>query len=403
MSKIQLGVMFGSRTCEHEVSIISAVQLMRFADREKYDVIPIYLSQKGEWFTGDALMDMKTFTPFDPYNKLLRRVSLDLTGGSGALIAMEKGKGLFSGIKETIIARLDCVLPVMHGLHGEDGSLQGLLEMADLPYTSSSVTASAVGMDKIAMKTFFRGCGFPVLPDCRATRAEWEKDRASVLDRIEKALSYPVFVKPACLGSSIGVSRADDRDKLADALELAFSYDRRVLIEKGLDHPLEINCSVLGFDGDVRASTLEMPATSGDFLDFADKYLAGNGGSKGMASLKRIMPAPIGDEMTAALQALSKRVFDAMDCKGVTRIDYMIDRQSGDYYITEINTIPGSLAFYLWQESGISYPALIDRMVDYAMKAHEEKARNHFAFASDILSGVTLGGKTGKGGKFGVK
>ena len=401
MSKLQLGVMFGSRTCEHEVSIISAVQLMRAADREKYDVIPIYLSQKGEWFTGDALLDMKTYTPFDPYNKALRRVSLDLTGGSGALITLEQSKGLFGGVKETVLARLDCVLPVMHGLHGEDGSLQGLLEMADLPYTSSGVTASAVGMDKIIMKAFFRGCGFPVLPDCSATRSEWEKNRDTVLGRVEKTLPYPVFVKPACLGSSIGVSRADDRDKLVDALELAFSYDRRVLIEKGLDHPLEINYSVLGFDGEAAASTLEMPGTSGDFLDFADKYLAGNGGSKGMASLKRIMPAPIGDEMTKTIQDLSKRVFDAMDCKGVTRIDYMIDRATGDYYITEINTIPGSLAFYLWQESGLSYPALIDRMVAYAMKAHEEKERNNFAFSSDILNGVVLGGKTGKGGKFG--
>ena len=171
MSKTQLGVIFGSRTCEHEVSIISAVQLMRNVNREKYDVIPVYISQKGEWFTGDPLLDIKTYTPFDPYKKGIVPVHLDLTAGSGALLHYVPPKGLFGGGKEEIVARLDCVIPVMHGLHGEDGSLQGLLEMAGLPYSSTGVTGSAVGMDKITMKRFFRGCGFPILPDCALTRS----------------------------------------------------------------------------------------------------------------------------------------------------------------------------------------------------------------------------------------
>ena len=373
MSKIQLGVMFGSRTCEHEVSIISAVQLMRNVNREKYDVIPVYISQKGEWFTGEPLLDIKTYTPFDPYKKGIVSVHLDLTAGSGALLHYVPAKGLLGGGKEEIVARLDCVIPVMHGPHGEDGSLQGVLEMAGLPYSSTGVTGSAVGMDKITMKRFFRGCGFPILPDCAMTRAEFEQ---------------------------IGVSRADDRAGLKDALELAFSYDRRVLIEQGLDKPIEVNCSVLGFDGEREASVLEMPNSGAAFLDFSEKYLAGSGGSKGMASLKRIVPAPIGEELTKTLQELSLQVFDAMDCKGVVRIDYMLDRHSDNYYITEINTIPGSLAYYLWQESGLKYGQLIDRMVDCAMKAYQEKERNSFAFHSDILSGVQLGGAKGaKGGK----
>ena len=256
MSKTQLGVIFGSRTCEHEVSIISAVQLMRNVNREKYDVIPVYISQKGEWFTGDPLLDIKTYTPFDPYKKGIVPVHLDLTAGSGALLHYVPPKGLFGGGKEEIVARLDCVIPVMHGLHGEDGSLQGLLEMAGLPYSSTGVTGSAVGMDKITMKRFFRGCGFPILPDCALTRSEFERDADKAMDKVEAALPYPVFVKPACLGSSIGVSRADDRGALKEALELAFSYDRRVLVEQGLDKPIEVNCSVVGFDGERKASVL---------------------------------------------------------------------------------------------------------------------------------------------------
>ncbi|MBR6185663.1 MAG: D-alanine--D-alanine ligase [Clostridia bacterium] len=400
MSKMQLGVIFGSRTCEHEVSIISAVQLMRSADREKYDVIPIYISQKGEWFTGEALLDIKTYTPFDPYRKGILPVHLDLTAGSGALMHYAPAKGLFGGGKEEIVARLECVIPVMHGLHGEDGSLQGLLEMAGLPYASTGVTGSAIGMDKIAMKRFFRGMGFPILRDCAMTRSRFEKDADAAMDEVEKELPYPVFVKPACLGSSIGVSRADDRAGLREGLELAFSYDRRVLIEEGLDKPIEVNCSVLGFDGERKASVLEMPNSGAAFLDFSEKYLASSGGSKGMASLKRIMPAPIGEELTKTLQDLSIRIFDAMDCKGVVRIDYMLDRHSDAYYITEINTIPGSLAFYLWQETGLPYGRLIDEMVDCALRAYREKERNSFAFTSDILSGVQLGGAKGaKGGK----
>lgn len=397
MGKMQLGVIFGSRTCEHEVAIISAVQLMRNVNREKYDVIPIYISQKGEWFTGDALMDIKTYTPFDPFMKGILPVHLDLTAGSGALLHYEPAKGLLGGGKEKVVARLDCVIPVMHGLHGEDGSLQGLLELADIPYSSTGVTGSAVGMDKITMKRFFRGMGYPVLPDCAMTRAQWEQDQAACVKRVEEALPYPVFVKPACLGSSIGVSRADDRAALMAALNLGFSYDRRVLIEQGLDKPIEVNCSVLGYDGKRRASVLEMPNSGAGFLDFSEKYLAGSTGSKGMASLKRIVPAPIGEELTHALQALSLDIFDAMDCKGVVRIDYMLDRHSDHYYITEINTIPGSLAYYLWAETGLPYSQLIDEMVDCALRAFAEKKRNSFAFSSDILSGVVLGGK--KGGK----
>ena len=284
----------------------------------------------------------------------------------------------------------------MHGLHGEDGTLQGLLELANIPYSSTGVAGSAIGMDKIMMKQVFRGMGYPILPDVFALRSEWRAAPEAVIARVEQALPYPVFCKPACLGSSIGVSRANDREGLREALDLAFTYDRRVLIEKGLEHPIEVNCSVLGFDSEVRTSVTEMPTTSGgELLDFADKYLTG-GGSKGMASLKRIMPAPVGDEMIHRIESLSAQIFRALDCKGVVRIDYMLTKND-ELYITEINTIPGSMAFYLWQESGVSYPQLIDKLVEYAEKSFAEKNENNYAYTSDILNGVVLGGK--KGGK----
>ena len=393
MNKIQLGVIYGSRTCEHEVSIISAVQLMRAADRQTYDVIPIYISKKGEWFTGDPLFDIASYTPFDENRKGLKRVSLDLTAGSRALVSFERGKGLLGKDKRVVLARLDCVVPVLHGMHGEDGTIPGLLELCNIPYTSSGVGASAVGMDKVYMKNYFRGCGFPVLPSTWFLRSTWEKDREAACQLIEKELPYPVFVKPASLGSSIGVTRANDRKSLVEALELAFEFDRKVLVEKGLDNPLELNCSVLGYDGECKASEIEMPISGGDLLSFMDKY--GNNSTKGMASLKRVLPAPIEPELYKRIQTLSVDVFNAMDCKGVVRIDYMYDAASDGLYITEINTIPGSLAFYLWEPCALPYSMLIDQMVQCAMKAQEDKDNNNFAYTSDILKNISIGGKAG--------
>ncbi len=394
--KKQLGVIFGSRSCEREVAIISAVQLMRHVDPETYDVVPVYIDESGNWYTGEALKKIETYKPFRPNQAGVQRVIPDLSSGSGALLAHQKGAGLFAREKLEMVARVDVYLVVMHGLNGEDGTLQGLLELTNLPYTSTGVAGSAIGMDKIMMKQFFRGAGLPVLPGESVTRSQFEKDREETLRRLGEKLGYPVFVKPANLGSSIGVSRADDERELADSLELAFEYDRRVLVEKGLDRPIELNCSVLGYDDEVSASPIEMPVNHDAFLDFRDKYLA-SGGSKGMASLHRVLPAPIEDELRDRIQEMSKTIFRLMDCKGVVRIDYMFDRLSGELYITEINTIPGSLAFYLWENAGLPYARLIDRLVDCAERAHADKNRANYAFSSDILKGVTFGAKGAKG------
>ena len=398
MEKIQLGVIFGSRSCEREVAIISAVQLMNHVDTEKYDVIPVYISEQGIWYTGDSLRRIDTFRPFDPDRRDLQRVSLDMASGSGALLTTRPGKGLFGKPEQVLAARIQCAVIVMHGLNGEDGTLQGMLELANIPYTSTGVAGSAIGMDKIMMKQFFRGAGLPVLPGIALTRTRWRSAREQVIREIAAQIGFPVFVKPANLGSSIGVSRAENGVALEDALELAFEYDRRVLVEKGLNHPIELNCSVLGYDEEAEASPIEMPVSTHDMLDFGEKYLH-SGGSKGMASLSRVVPAPIEDSLRDRLQQMSCAIFRMLDCKGVVRIDYMFDQASGETYITEINTIPGSMAFYLWEAAGMKYARLIDRLVEYAMQAHRDRNERNYAYSSNILQAVGGGVKGAKGVK----
>ena len=396
--KKQIGVIFGSRSCEREVAIISAIQLMRYADTEQYDIIPVYIDEHGNWYTGEKLKEISTFQPFRGEAAGVVRVFPDLTAGSGALLRLAQGNGLFAREKLEIVARIDVYIVVMHGLNGEDGTLQGLLELANVPYTSTGVPGSAIGMDKIMMKQFFRGAGLPVLPGVAVTRREYESHADDVIAKVSSELEYPVFVKPANLGSSIGVSRADDEAGLRDSLSLAFEYDRRVLVEKGLNQPIELNCSVLGYDDEVTASSIEMPLNSTEFLTFGEKYLA-SGGSKGMASLHRVLPAPIEEDLKAEIQDMSMNIFRMMDGKGVVRIDYMFDRDSGKLYITEINTIPGSLAFYLWEYDGMRYRELIDRMIRYAEKAHEDRNHANYAYTSDILKSAGSGAKGAKGTK----
>ena len=397
--KKNVGVIFGSRSCEREVSIISALQLMRYADPEKYDVIPVYIHDDGTWYSGNALRDLKTYQPFRGEQENCLKVFLDMSSGSGAL-HVRQSSGLIRKTTIEIAARIDVFVIVMHGLNGEDGSLQGMLELANVPYTSTGIAGSAVGMDKIMMKQFFRGGGLPVLPGLSFSRKEYHDHEQRVIEKTGRELGYPVFVKPANLGSSIGVSRADNAAELADSLELAFEYDRRVLVEKGLNKPIELNCSVLGFDQELEASPIEMPVSADDFLNFKEKYLS-SGGSKGMASLHRILPAPIEDTLKEKIQDLSKQIFRMLDCKGVVRIDYMFDAEQEALYITEINTIPGSLAFYLWENAGTSYGSLIDKMIEYAFVAHDEKNAANYAFTSDILKSAVIGSKGSKGSKTG--
>lgn len=402
MNKMNIAVLFGSRSCEHDVSIISAMQLMEAAKTAGFTVTPIYISRDGMWYTGDALFNVETFREFNPMGKGITRINLDVSANAGDVWAWPPQRaGLFAKVPAPI-AHIDCAIPVFHGLHGEDGSIQGLFEMANIPYASSGVLGSSVGMDKIAMKQMLRGAGYPVLDFVWFTRDQLKSDREAVIAKVEKKIKYPAFVKPAALGSSIGVSRATNREELQKALDVAASYDRRILVEVGINHPVEINCAALGYGEDVRASVCEMPVPTADgsFLTFWEKYLRnagtkGNEASQGMKSLSRVVPAPIGEELTGRIQKMTTEIFKLLDCRGTVRIDFILD-EFDMLYVNEPNTIPGSLAFYLWKECGVSFPQLVEKMVEDALRAHADQDSSVYAYDSTILQKVAAGAKGAK-------
>lgn len=393
-----IAVFFGGKSVEHDVSIVTGLQLMENLNREKFNPVPIYITREGDWFTGPALIKIESFRPFN--KNLHTRCYLPANARGKELYRFTPKKGLFRA-EEPVICRLDAAIPAMHGLNGEDGTLQGLLELCCLPYTSCGVLGSAAGMDKILMKAAFRGAGLPVLDAVHFDRDEFANRQEELLQRAE-ALGYPLFVKPANLGSSIGISRAQNQQELVTAIEVASHYDRRIMVEKGVAEPMEINCSALGFGARVRASVCEMPVAWQDFLTYEDKYLRGgkggkggkSGGKAGMASLTRQIPAPIPEELSQRIQALTLEAFRLLDCKGVVRVDYLYDKSSGLLYINEINTIPGSFAFYLW-ENELPYPALLEELIRLAEEAAADRARNQYAFGSAILS-AAAGAKRSK-------
>ena len=395
----KIGVIFGGVTCEHEVSIVTGLQLIANIDKKKYEVLPIYIHSDGEWYVGDKLLDATIYKDFDSYKGGIDKGYIAPT--RPGVIRPSRG---FLG-KESF-EKLDVVIPAMHGMNGEDGSLQGLLELANIPYTSSGVLGSSVGMDKILMKKVFEAHDLPVLPYTYFIRDEWNEDKNKVLEKIEEALTYPMFVKPSNLGSSIGISKAKDREGLINAIEIAVNYDSRVIVEKGVEKLTEINCSALGFGDDVKTSVCEQPVNWEEFLTFEDKYMRGSKGAKsaksssgttnklgikqgGMESMDRRIPANIPENQTNEIQDLTKKTFKCLNSKGVVRIDYIIDNEENKVYINEINTIPGSFSFYLWRHNGLEYPELIDKLVEIAEKANEEKNKNNYTYKSDIIGNIT--------------
>ena len=389
----KLGVIFGGVTCEHDVSVVSGLQLIENVNKEKYEVIPIYIHSNGEWYTGKELLDSKIYKEFEKHEPNLKKAIIP--PNKKGLLIFEKG--FFA--KDKFI-ELDVIIPAMHGMNGEDGTLQGLLELANIPYTSSGVLGSSVGMDKILMKKVFEAHELPVLPYTYLIRDEWNEDQSKVIEKIEAKLKYPMFVKPSNLGSSIGISKAKDRKGLIDAIEIAINYDSRVIVENGVENLIEINCSALGFGDDVKTSVCEQPVNWEEFLTFEDKYMRGaknskNGASKlggkqgGMESMDRRIPANIPEEQTKEIQEYTKKAFKSLNSKGVVRIDYIIDKDDNKVYINEINTIPGSFSFYLWKHNGIEYPELIDKLVEIAEKANKEKNKNNYTYKSDIIGNIT--------------
>ena len=389
-----IGVIYGSRTCEHDVSIISALQAAQALDTKNYNITYIYIGREGTWYTGEALADVKFYEHFDAAK--LTRVLPAGENGKLVLYHLPEKKKLFGGAAAERVAVLDVVMPVLHGLNGEDGTLQGMLELFDVPYTSAGVMGSAVGMDKITMKLLFKGCGFPVVEGVWFDRGRWSRERDGVMDECEDKLGFPLIVKPANLGSSIGINIAHDRNQLEDAIETAAAYDHRILVEKAVTPLREVNCSVLGYGDHVETSELEMPVTQEEFLTFEGKYTRNAKGAGGMASQVRLIPAPISEKAAETVRDLAVRAFRAMDLKGVVRIDFILD-QDENVFINEANTIPGSLAFYLWEPKGIPFVALVDGMVECAFSAWADRKASVFSHDSTLLANIVHGSKGAKG------
>ncbi len=391
--KTNIGVFFGGRSTEHEISVISASQAMAAIDRDVYDVTPVYITKEGRWFTGEALTEVSNYR--DP-KKLLQQCSevymRPAYGDSNLYLSRRKIFG------PDTAAHIDVAIPVLHGANGEDGTIQGLFDLIGLPFAGCDVLASANGMDKITMKMILQACEVPVVDYVWFTDKEWFDNRQEVVDRIESKIGYPVIVKPSNLGSSVGIGRAADRERLVQCVTDATSYSSRIIVEHMVDNLKEINCSVLGDCDEYQTSVCEEPIKSGEILSYEDKYMGGSKGSKGMqASAKRI-PADLPEATSDRIRFLAGETFRVLSCHGVSRVDVIMDEDNGQIYVNEINTIPGSLSFYLWEASGIPFAELMDRLVKLALKRDRQRQRKTTTYDANIFA---MGGGV-KGAK-GVK
>ena len=378
--KIKVGVIFGGATVEHEVSIISAVQAMNHLNKDKYDIYPIYISKDRSWYTGAMLADIDMYRDFETLKRYAKKVVLFNDNGKFCLQSL----GLF----KRIVTDLDIILPVVHGNNVEDGTLQGYLETVGIPYVGSGVLGSSLGQDKVVMKQIFESVGIKTVPYTWFFENEYYLDKNEIIKEIKK-IGYPVVVKPATLGSSIGITYVKDEDEIEKAIEEAISYDNKIVVEKAIKNLIEVNCSVLGNYESQQASTLEEVMSTDEFLTYRDKYIGSGktkGASKGMASASRIIPARLTDKMTLEVQDIAKSAFRALNLSGVCRIDFLIDGKSKEIYINEPNTIPGSLSFYLWEATDKPYSELLDEMITIAIKQYKSKHKKTFSFDTNILS-----------------
>ena len=389
-----VAVIFGGRSVEHDVSIVTGHQIMDAFPAEGYEILPVYISRDGRWFTGDALAALDNFKD----ENILRHDSVKAcllspdTRHHGLIIDPLAGRFSKSDMK-----RIDVAFPALHGSHGEDGSIQGLFELADIPYVGCATLGSALTNDKIMTKTVLRQAGIPVLDEHWLSRETWLEQPDVCIDEILRRFELPLFIKPATLGSSIGIGRADTEALLRASIDIAANFDRRILIEPALTDSIEINCSVIGFSGRFEASTLEQPLSWDEFLSYEDKYLRGG---EGMKSAERLAPAPISAELTERIKAASIAAFKIMDGRGIARIDYLVRPERDELYLNEINTMPGSLAFYLWREDGYSAADLVQKLVQLAIDAHAEKRRNLYDYQTNLVDLASQRGSKGsKAGK----
>ncbi len=350
MRKLRIGVIFGGQSGEHEVSLVSARSVINAMDPEKYEIVPIGIDREGRWVTGSDPM---------AYLEAMAEVRLHGFRSTPPDEDVRVGGTL---PPDGLLQSLDVVFPVLHGPYGEDGTIQGLLEIAGVPYVGSGVAASAAGMDKALAKMVFQSQRFPILPYESVTLHEWWFDRQAIIQRVSARLTYPVFVKPANLGSSVGISKVEREEELADAVELAARYDQKILIEQGIP-AREIECSILGNEEPIASVPGEVKPGK-DWYDYEAKYQS--------KSTQLVIPAPIPDELTRRVQEIAIGAYKAIGCEGLARVDFLLDKSTGEIYLNELNTMPGftDVSMYpkLWEATGITYRELVDRLIELALE-----------------------------------
>lgn len=396
IAKIRAGVFFGGPSVEHEVSVITAMQVLQALSADKYQPIPVYVAKDGTFYTGEGLSTLEHYRDIPAMLSKATPVLLTRQGKDAVLVPAKPRR-----FGKNPVWVLDVALPIFHGTGGEDGVMQAHFERLGLPYTGPDVTSSAIGMDKWASKALFQLNNLPCLKGICLRKSDYYRDPEQALLQLERELGYPTVIKPTNLGSSVGIHKCRERASLQEGLEDAFLYGMSVLAEPCVAHLREINCAVLGDQESARASVCEEPLNATDILTYADKYQSGgkskSGGSKGMQSLSRQIPAPIPPELTQRIQQLAVDAFRAINASGCSRVDFLMDNETRQVWINEINTIPGSLAFYLWEASGLSFPALLEEMISLALKRTREQAMLHRSFDTNLLQTASLGGsKSGK-------
>ncbi|WP_314111897.1 D-alanine--D-alanine ligase family protein [uncultured Solobacterium sp.] len=397
--KLNIAVFFGGESVEHEVSIISAHQAIEALDKNKYNVIPVYVSKERKLYVSDLLKDMSNYK--DLKHLISQCTQVSITSEDNRVVIRPVKPSLF-GPKE--LGTIDVAIPVMHGTNGEDGTIQGFFEMLKVPYAGCDLYGAAIGQDKVLQKNVLSDNNLPITNWFWVYGSEMDTHQNEILDKVHR-LIYPVIIKPARTGSSVGISIAHNDEEYLACFDEARQYDEKIITEKVVKPMREINCSVVGDSYSCVASVLEevSSVSQDELLSFSDKYLGGGKssktqGSKGMASTARIVPAPLTDEQTRLVQQLAKETFRVLGTSGVCRIDFLMDADTKKVYVNEINTIPGSLAFYLWQAAGVSFSELMDKLVELALDRERRRSKMTFSYETNILSNFSASSAKGSKG-----
>ena len=392
--KIKVGVFLGGKSVEHEVSIITAIQAIENMDKDKYDIVPIYITKDNKMYCGDLIGNISNYKDID--NLLKNSIQIILAQKDNKVVLLRCDKKIY---QNDVYDYIDIAFPIVHGTNVEDGTLQGFLKMFNLPYVGCDVISSSVGMDKYVCKCVLKDNDIPIL-ECKCISAkDYNEDSDNTIKEIETKFSYPVIVKPINLGSSVGIKIAKNQEELKDAIENAFAYSRKVLVERAIKNLKEINCSVVGDYEFAKASECEEPVKTDEILRYKDKYISEGkktGAMKSMNASVLRLPANIDKNVKERIQELALKTFDVLGCSGVIRIDFMIDNDTNEIFVNEVNTIPGSLSFHLWKATDLNYTKLLDELIDLALKRNREEKNITYSFDSNILSGVSM--KSLKGG-----